>query len=250
MNTSGFFGDFPAFFVGGPLTVLVKKPCFSPRWAHIALHKTQSCLFGYFPAFFVEGPLSVLLKTFTFSLHAHRLPFINTSCFFHVFTGDLVSSKSKYREMMNKVMPSLLWCLHLQLNICHINIHLNTHLWVVPIVIGFKFCVLLLLCRVEAIYCLGSPPVTLFILVFFGLPSVCSTQTQFLTCYSYLWTHMYIPGFSRMSVLHGRYLFCAPCCDLATYAAMEPLWYGFPTCYHFRLGVYNKDHTNKVPNSD
>ena len=64
-----------------------------------------------------------------------------------------------YLGWVPHLLPFSCWCFW------HIFLHLNTHLWVVSIVIGFKFCVLLLLSRVEAIYCLGSPPVTLFIVL-------------------------------------------------------------------------------------
>ena len=38
-----------------------------------------SCFFGDFPAFFVGDPLSVLVKNPHFSSHVHIFPFINTS---------------------------------------------------------------------------------------------------------------------------------------------------------------------------
>ena len=119
INTSCFFGDFPAVFVGYPPSVLVKNPFFSPLWAHFPLHThklrfswfsslyrrvfpislsqkpflfffmctfspsyTQVLFFVIFPAFFIGDPLSVLVKHPYFStscahipLHTHKLLF-------------------------------------------------------------------------------------------------------------------------------------------------------------------------------
>ena len=119
INTSCFFGDFPAVFVGYSSSVLIKNPFFSSSCAHFPLHThkfcfswfsslfhrvptisfsqkpflfffmcafslsyTQVLFFVIFQPFFIGGPLSVLVKHPYFSascahfpLHTHKLLF-------------------------------------------------------------------------------------------------------------------------------------------------------------------------------
>ena len=51
INANCFFRDFPAFFVGGPLSVLVKNPDFSPSCAHFPFHKHQLLFLVIFQPF-------------------------------------------------------------------------------------------------------------------------------------------------------------------------------------------------------
>ena len=55
INTSLFFRDFLADFIGGPLSVLLKNHHFFPSCAHIALHK-HKLLSGRFSSLLPRGP--------------------------------------------------------------------------------------------------------------------------------------------------------------------------------------------------
>ena len=139
INTSCFFRDLPAFFVGDPLSVLVRNPFFSPSCAHLPLH-TRKLLFSWFPAFFVGDPPSVLVKNFSFSSYRHKFPFIKTTFFFRKvgtytdhFLEDSITLTSILSARSHSICPT--WQRFVQLHMppqlcqCYVAKDLQMSVW-------------------------------------------------------------------------------------------------------------------------
>ena len=88
VSTNCFFGGFPAFFVGGHPISFSQKPWLFPfMGTYISLHKNKLFFWWSFSLFRTGASYQFYSKTFTFALHVHIMPFINTSCFFWWFSS-------------------------------------------------------------------------------------------------------------------------------------------------------------------